>query len=243
LITRISLTKILSSNRRSELRGISLASAFSLLVAVGFLPSSEGAEENRVLAVVQKMESAFKTVEDYSCEVEQTFYKDGEKNAVYRFKFYFKKKRKIRVDFSRPHSSLTIFYTEGDKEATVLPLRFLYAMKFRLSIENPIIHTPAGQWINQTDMGYFVDFLFKNLEQVKQKDDELYEDKDQIRFWLWAMDYIQGKNPEKYRIFVSKQYWLPIRIERYDLEGRPLEVSMIQDYAINAHLSDKLFVP
>lgn len=189
------------------------------------------------------MDSAFKTLEDYSCDAEQTFYKDGEKSEDYRFKFYFKKERKIRVDFSHPYSSLTIFYTEGDKEASVLPLRFLPAIRFRFSIDNPIIHTPAGQWINQTDMGYFINFLFKNLEQVKQKDDEFYEGKDQIRFWLWAMDYIEGKDLEKYHIFVSKRYWLPTRIERYDLGGKPIEVSIIQDYLINAHLSDKLFVP
>jgi outer membrane lipoprotein-sorting protein len=227
----------------SRLSGIWLTSSLSLLMAVSVLPLSEGAEENRVLAVVQKMESAFKTVNDYTCEVEQIFYKDGEESERYRFKFYYKKGKKIRVDFSRPYSSLTIFYREGEKEATVLPLRFLPAMKFRFSIDNPIIRTPAGQWINQTDMDYFIKFLFKNLEKVKQKMDEFYEDKDQIRFWLWGLDYIEGKNPEKYRIFVSKQYWLPIRIERYDLEGKPLEVSIIQDYAINAHLSDKLFVP
>jgi outer membrane lipoprotein-sorting protein len=210
---------------------------------VSFPPSSEGAEENRALAVVQKMESAFKTVEDYTCEVEQIFYKDGEESERYLFKFYFKKGKKIRVDFWRPYSSLTIFYTEGDKKATVLPIRSIRALKFRLSIDNPLLRTPTGQWINQTDMDYFIGFLLKNLEKVKQKADEFYEDKDQIRFWLWGLDYIEGKNLERYRIILSKEYWLPIRIERYDLEGKPLEVSIIQNYAINAHLSDKLFVP
>jgi hypothetical protein len=212
-------------------------------MAVSFLPSSEGAEENGVLAVVQKMESAFKTVEDYTCEVEQIFYQGGEENQRYRFKFYFKRGKKIRVDFSHPYSSLTIFFKEGDKEATILPIRSLHALKFRLSIDNPIILTPAGQRINQTDMDYFINFLFKNLETVKQKMDEFYEDNDQIRFWLWSYDYLGGKDLEKYRIFVSRKNWLPIRIERYDLEGKPLEVSIIQNYAINAHLSDKLFVP
>ncbi len=235
--------KILSSDRLFRLGRICSASAFSFLLLVSFLPSSEGAEENRVLAVVQKMESAFKTVEDYTCEVEQIFYKDGEKSERYLFKFYFKKGKKIRVDFSRPYSSLTIFYAEGNKEATVLPIRSIHALKFRLSIDNPIIRTPSGQWINQTDMDYFIDFLFKNLEKVKQKTDEFYVDKNQIRFWLWALDYIEGKNLEKYRIIISKQYWLPIRIERYDLEGKPLEVSIIGNYAINSHLGDKLFAP
>ena len=243
MITHTYLTKILSSNRISRLIGICLTSAFSLLVAASFLPSSEGAEENRVLAVVQRMESAFKTVEDYTCEVEQIFYQDGGENKRYQFKFYFKREKKIRVDFSYPYSSLTIFFKEGDKQVTVLPLRSLHAVKFRLSIDNPLILTPAGQRINQTDMDYFINFLLKNLEKVKQETDEFSEDDDQIRFWLRGYDYIGGKDPEKYRIIISKRNWLPIRIERYDLEGKPLEVSIIQDYAINTHLSDKLFVP
>jgi outer membrane lipoprotein-sorting protein len=206
-------------------------------------PSQARSEENRVLRVVQKMESAFKAVEDYTCEVEQIFYQDGEESEHYRFKFYFKRGKKIRVDFSYPYSSLTIFYSEGDKEATVLPLRFLPGMKFRVSIDNPIIHTPAGQRINQTDMEYFIKFLSNNLEKVKQKMDQFYEDKDQIRFWLWGLDYIEGKDLEKYHIFVSRRNWLPIRIERYHLGGKPIEVSLIQNYAINTHLNDKLFVP
>jgi outer membrane lipoprotein-sorting protein len=214
-----------------------------LFGVVIFSPPSEGSDGNQVLAVVQKMESEFKKVEDYSCEVEQIFYKIGEESERYRFTFYFKRGKKIRVDFSRPYSSLTIFYGEGDKEATVLPLRFLPALRFRVSIDNPVILTPAGQRLNQTDMEYFIKFLFKNLEKVKQKMDEFYEDKDQIRFWLWGLDYIEGKDLEKYRIFISKQNWLPIRIERYDSGGKSLEVSIIQNYAINTGLNDKLFVP
>jgi outer membrane lipoprotein-sorting protein len=214
-----------------------------MLGVVSLKASQARSEENRVLSVVQKMESAFKAVEDYTCEVEQIFYQDGEESERYRSKFYFKRGKKIRVDFSYPYSSLTIFYSEGDKEATVLPLRFLPGMKFRVSINNPIIHTPAGQRINQTDMGYFIKFLFNNLEKVKQTMDEFYEGKDQIRFWLWGLDYIGGKDLEKYRIILSRHNWLPIRIERYHLDGKPIEISIIRNYAINTGLNDKLFVP
>jgi outer membrane lipoprotein-sorting protein len=227
----------------SRLIWIGFTSAFLVFALVIFPSPPEGAEENRVLAVVQKMESEFNKVEDYTCEAEQVFYQNGVESERYRFKFYFKNGKKIRVDFSQPYSSLTIFYGEGDKEATVLPLRFLPAMKFRVSVDNPIIHTPAGQRINQTDMEYFIKFLSNNLKKVKQGTDEFYEDREQIRFWLWGLDYIEGKNLEKYHIFISKQNWLPIRIERCRLEGSPLEVTTIQNYAINTGLSDKLFVP
>ena len=67
---------------------------FVLLVAGSPVPSSDLPIENRVLAGVQKMESFFKTVEDYSCEVEQVFYKDGLEDQRYRFKFYFKREKK-----------------------------------------------------------------------------------------------------------------------------------------------------
>jgi outer membrane lipoprotein-sorting protein len=240
---QIYLTRILSLNKIPGRIFIFSVLVYLFSGTMSFTLLSQGAEENRALAVVQKMESAFKTVEDYTCEVEQIFYQNGEENRRFRFKLYFKRGKKIRVDFSHPYSSLTIFYSEGDKEATVLPFRFMPALKFRVMIDNPMIYTPAGQKINQTDMEYFIKFLFKNLEKVKQKREEFYEDEDQIRFWVWGLDYIEGKDLEKYRIFISKRNWLPIRIERYHLEGKPLEVSIIQNYRINTGLKEGLLSP
>jgi outer membrane lipoprotein-sorting protein len=205
--------------------------------------SSEHSEANRIFGIVQKMESAVKGMEDYTCEVEQFFFQDGVEDQSYRFKFYFKRKKRIRVDFSHPYSSMTIFYGDGDKEATVMPFRFIPTLKFRFSIDNPMIKTLAGQRIDQTDMGYFVDFVSKNLERIKQGEDEFYEDGERVKFLLWAKDYVEEKSNEKYRISISKKHWLPIRIERYSLEDRPLEMTNIKNYFINSHLEEKLFVP
>ncbi len=107
------------------------------------------------LAVAQEMESAFETLEDYTCEVEQIFYQNGVEDQRYRFKFYFKKKKKIRVDFSHPYSALTIFYNEGDKEATVMPFRSVPALKFRFSIDNAMIKTIAGTTNRPNGYGAF----------------------------------------------------------------------------------------
>ncbi len=128
--------------------------------------------EKQILSVAQHMEAAFEKLEDYTCDVEQIFYRDGAENQRYLFKFYFKKEKKIRVDFSQPHSGLTLFYHDEDKEATVMPLRSLPGMKFRLSVNNPLLKTLAGQRISQTDMGYFIKFMFKNLRGVHQKENE-----------------------------------------------------------------------
>ncbi len=199
--------------------------------------------EKQILAVAQNMEAAFNKLEDYTCEVEQIFYRDGAENQRYLFKFYFKKEKKIRVDFFQPHSGLTIFYSKEDKEATVIPLRSLPGLKFRLSVDNPLMKTLAGQRITQTDMGYFIKFMFRNLRSVDQKENEFREDSDRVEFLFRAMDYIEEKSPEKYRISISKEHWLPIRIERYDSTDRRLEVTDIRNYVLNAHLKDEFFVP
>jgi outer membrane lipoprotein-sorting protein len=219
---------------------------FSALVCLLFHPGNFDAVaggEDRILAVAQHMEAAFKGVEDYSCEVDQIFYQNGAESQRYRFKFYFKKGKKIRVDFSHPHPGLTVIYKDDETEATVIPFRSLPALKVRLSVDNPLMKTLAGQRINQTDMGYFIDFLSKNLKKVGQKENTFYEDEQRVEFLFWAMDYIEGKSLEKYRISISKKYWLPIRIERYSSEGKLLEVTDIKDYVLNAHLQDRFFLP
>ena len=214
----------------------------SLLLCFENLEATAG-DEDRILAVAKNMEAAFKKLEDYTCEVEQIFYQDGVEKQRYLFTFYFKKEKKIRVDFSQPHSGLTIFYHDEDKGATVMPLRSIPGMKFRLSVDNPLMKTLAGQRINQTDMGYFIKFILKNLKSVEQKENEFHQDDERVEFLFWALDYVEEKSSEKYRISISKKHWLPIRIERFNLEDRRLEVTDIRNYVLNAHLEDKFFIP
>jgi outer membrane lipoprotein-sorting protein len=213
-----------------------------LLLHFENLEATAGSED-RILVVAQNMETAFKKLEDYTCDVEQIFYQGGVENQRYLFKFYFKKEKKIRVEFSRPYSGLTIFYHDDEKEATVMPVRLLSGLKFRLSVDHPLMKTLAGQRINQTDMGYFIKFMFKNLRSVEQKENEFLENGERVEFLFWAWDYVEEKSAEKYRISISKKHWLPIRIERYDLEDRRLEVTDIRNYVLNAHLEDKFFIP
>jgi outer membrane lipoprotein-sorting protein len=213
-----------------------------LLLCFGTLEAATR-DKDRILTVAQKMETAFERVVDYTCEVEQIFYQEEKENQRYRFKFYFKKEKKIRVDFSHPYSGMTILYNVNEKEATVIPLPSLPALKIQLSIDNPLLRTLAGQRINQTDMGYFIHFIFDNLNKVEQKEIILLEDDQRVEFLFWALDYIEGKFLEKYRVSVSKKEWFPIRIERYGSEGKLLEVSDIKDYRINTYLADKLFQP
>jgi outer membrane lipoprotein-sorting protein len=216
---------------------------FFLLFTPTVSGASAAADRDQVLDIIKEMKSQFQQIEDYSCEVEQVYFiNDEEKQRIY-FTYSFKKDVGIRIDFSYPQGSTTIFHKKGEEKATILPLRSLPGLKFRLSVQNPILKTFTGQQIDQTDMGYFIDFLERSLVNSNQQNFDLLEGKDKITFLLFARDYIEGKNPEKYRITLSKSTWLPLRIERYSLENIPIEKSILGNYILNARLKDQFFSP
>ena len=218
-----------------------------ILMIVFFVPMAVAAEEqpkgNKVLSITQKMAEAFQKVQDYSCEVEEIFYGEGIEDPHLRFKYFFKKGKKIRVDFIQPYRGTTVLYIQGTKKATVIPFNFLPILRFRISIENPMVKTPTGQRIDETDMGYFIDFLFQNLKNVKQGENEFQEDGERVSFLFWALDYIKGEKLQKYKIVISKSNWFPMIIERYELNGDPIDTAHIENCLINTHLDDSLFNP
>nr|NIV98265.1 hypothetical protein [Candidatus Saccharibacteria bacterium] len=149
--------------------------------------------EKRVLTVAREMASTFQSVGDYTCDVETLFYQGGQHGTGYeryRFKFYFKRKKKIRVDFSEPYPGTIVIYNEGKEEATVIPFGFMPGLKFSLSLKNPMVMTPSGQRLDQTDMGYFIDFVFRSLKKIGQGDGEFREESEKITFFMNALDHV-----------------------------------------------------
>ena len=217
--------------------------AFLLGATVSLAPSLPAQEKNRVQEVAGKMKAVFQGVEDYSSEVEQIYFKDGAEKERYRFKYYFKKPHRIRVEFIAPHPGADHFLSGGKKQAILRPFPSIPSLQFNLSIDSSILKTPTGQSINQTYMVFFIDFLFRNLAGVPQKDDQFEEQKEQVNFLFWGRDYVKGETPERYHIFISCQNWFPVRIERYSPAGYPKETSIIRNYVFNSHPVDTFFTP
>jgi len=81
---------------------ILLLSAVMLLQVTSLAVPLDVSHENDILAVVQRMISVFEDVEDFTCETEVTYYDEGVEDKRWRVKFFFKKEKKFRVDFSYP---------------------------------------------------------------------------------------------------------------------------------------------
>jgi outer membrane lipoprotein-sorting protein len=207
------------------------------------LTQREDSAADRVRQLTHQVRAAFEGVRDYTCRVEQIYFRDGLEEERYRFKYYFKREKRIRLDFDHPYPGLTLYYLEGTGEATVVPFRFLPILRFRYPIGDPAIMTPTGQRIDQTDIGYFVDFLVRNLAEGSGGPPEIREDELRVEFSLSAKDYLAGDRSENYRIVVAKDLWLPVRIERFTRDGQPVEVSIIRDYVINGNLEEDIFLP
>ncbi len=138
---------------------------------------------------------------------------------------------------------MTVFYRKGEEKATILPIRSLPGLKFRFAVHSPLLRTYTGQQIDQSDMEYFIDFLDRSLVETTQPDFDFREEKDTATFLIIARDYLQGKTREKYRLTLSKEIWLPLRIERYSLENIPIEKGLLRNYILNARPGDKFFLP
>jgi outer membrane lipoprotein-sorting protein len=214
-----------------------------LLLLPGWAAAEERSTPDRIALSVQKLGEAVAAVEAYSCDVEQVFFREGQDDLHYRFRFHFKKGKGIRVDFSQPYAALTIFYGAAGGSATVVPFRSMPAIRLRLSPANSMLKTPAGQRIDQTDLGYFVRFVRENREKVPQEGGESSEDAETVTFGLRALDYLQARSVETYRITLSKTTWFPVRIDRYDVDGRPVERIHFLHVDLNPSLSDRFFSP
>jgi outer membrane lipoprotein-sorting protein len=219
-----------------------------LIVAIALLalqPSAGHAQavsdRERILETAGRIEDTYGKLRSYSCDIEGIYFSSGLEFQRYIFKFYFLKPDRFRMEFSQPYSGVTIFYTDGEKDFISRPFQRFPSVLYRLSADNPLFKSPAGQKLSQLHLKYFLDFLKRYARELPQDNSDFRTDDETVSFWLDARDYLTGKVPERYRISIFKKIWLPARFERYDTEGHPLEYTLFRNYQIDPSLDATFF--
>ena len=187
---------------------------------------------DRIVALAEKMISVVEGVEDFQCNTEIQYFREGKEYKRYRFVFFTEKSGTVRLRFSRPYPGVSAFYKKGDEKVTVQPFRFLPIVKFRLSLTNPRVISPSGQRIDQGTMEYLIQFFYDNCDVIRKNDGQFIEEGDKIDCMFWAKDYTGKEELNRYRLVVSKKNWFPARIERYNQKEEPIEVITFNDYEI-----------
>jgi hypothetical protein len=214
-----------------------------LMVGTGMEFPPDLPDNDHVFRVIKKMVTAFDKIENLTCETEVHYYDQGEQSDYYWIKYSYNQAGLIRVDFFHPYNGLIVFYQDGADRLTVKPFQSIPMIKVKFSIDNELVKTPSGQRIDQTDIRYFLKFIIKNHQVIEQHEHSVNEDSDKVILTFWAMDYITGKNFERYIFQVSKKNRLPILIERYSKENKLIEYTTFKNHLINIPLVDDFFTP
>jgi outer membrane lipoprotein-sorting protein len=219
-----------------------------LIVAIALLalspPDSHaqaGSDRERIMEIAGRIEDTYGKIQSYSCDIEGIYFSLGQEFQRYIFKFYFFKPDRFRIEFSRPYSGVTVFYTDGEKDFISRPFHAFPSVLYRLSADNPLFKSPTGQKLSQLHMSYFISFLRRNARELPQDNSDFRDDEVAVSFWLSAKDYLAGKVLERYRISIYKKVWLPARLERYDSEGHPLEYTFFINYQIDPPVDRAFF--
>jgi outer membrane lipoprotein-sorting protein len=220
----------------------------ALIVAIALLAlqppdahAQPGSDRERILEIAGRVEDTYGKLGSYACDVEGIYFSQGVEFQRYIFKFYFLKPDRFRIEFSRPYSGVTIFYTDGEKDFISRPFQTFPSVLYRFTVDNPLFKSPAGQNLSQLHMKYFLAFLKRNARELPQENSEFRNEEETVSFWLSARDYLAGKVPERYRIFIYKKVWLPARFERYDAGGHPLEYTLFRNCQIDPPLERAFF--
>jgi outer membrane lipoprotein-sorting protein len=198
-------------------------------------------DRERILDVIVRIDEAYKKLQSYACDIEGIYFASGRESERYEFRFFFRKPNLFRIEFQRPYTGVTIFYTEGEKEFIARPLAAFPSVQFRLSVNNPLFKSPSGQRVNQMHLIYFLEFLRQNVRTLPQAGADFQSDGEILSFWINAKDYVTGQLPERYRMHINTRVWLPDRFERFDPAGTPLEFTIFSKYRINPTLDGTFF--
>ena len=188
----------------------------------------------QVVAISEKILHVFENLEDFRCDVEVQYYRRGKKHQLYRFTFWGERAGTTRIKFSRPYPGLTASYKKGEDTVTVQPFPFLPFMKLTFSLYHSLVRSPSGQRMDQAGIEYMSRFFYNNMNVIQNHESSFREEADSLVFSFWAGDYTGGKELNRYNVTVSKDTYLPVRIERYDSSREPIEVISFKKFFIHA---------
>ena len=190
---------------------------------------------SHIVAAVQKMAATLGTVQEFRCEIDVHYYRDGKASKRFLFTLHAHAEGSVSLTFSRPYPGMKVLYHQGDDTLTIKPFRFLPIVFFSLSIHNPLVTSPSGQRIDHCTLEYLITFLRANGELITRRASEYSEDEGRVEFICWAKDYTNEKELNRYRLVVSKEHGLPVRVERYNEHNLPVEIINFKKYTIGLH--------
>ncbi len=222
------------------MRYVWLAVLLTAICPAGARPQDAAGSDpaRRITEISEKILHAFARLGEVSCEVEAQYFREGKEDKKYCFTWFQEKEGVTRVTFSRPFPGLSASYKSGDRHVTVKPFPYLSFIKFKLSLYHPLLRTPSGQRMDQTSLEYLSRFFYANVHLIQRHQSAFSEGSEKVALSFWAANYTGGTDLNRYYVTVSKDNHFPLRIERHNTGGDPIEVIVFTDFVVH-HGKDK----
>jgi len=237
----MAIREIITVNPTSKCLSRFFFASLTVLVACLIIFSAVVHGGYDVETVLKKMEAAYDEVKDYQTEVEVTIYNKDGSFKTEKSLYTFKKPKWIRLDFESSHPRMILVYPDRNGKVLMRLPGLLPVLTFHLTLDDPLLKTPSGQRIDQTDLGLLIKNIRHSLTDQRRGPVSISEDKDTIQIQVLANDHFREGVETTYQFLISKERWFPVEVGRSTPIGVQEGRIIFRNIRININVPDNLF--
>jgi outer membrane lipoprotein-sorting protein len=213
----------------------------SLAVPSGVETAPPSASRDDVETLLKRMEAAYDEVKDYQTDVEILLFKEDGSFKTEKSLYTFKKPKWIRLDFVSPHPGMVLVYPDPDGKVLMRPQGALSILTSHLALNDPLLGTPSGQRLDQTDLGVLIKNIRHSVTDQRRGPVSLSENKEAIRIQVLADDHFREGVESRYQFLISKGLWLPVEVGEATTQGVQEGRIIFRNLRTNINVPDELF--
>lgn len=195
-------------------------------------------EEAGIGNLLKKIEAAYIGMNDYRC-ILLSKKDNGDEESM---EYFFKKPKQIRMELITPRKGAILTYRSGNSLVYVSPFSWFRRLVLSFRLDNPMVMSGNGHRVDESDIGSFIDTILKPaiINGEASLIDEIHEIPNSYLIKIDLKDEVRGR-PNKFKVWIDKKFLLPVRIDSYYPDWKPLESVTFRDLTINSGPSDDIF--
>jgi len=208
-----------------------------LSFASGLWASESHAGREQALGIIAKIAAAYAQIEEYQTETEINEYQINRIVATRRFRYTFKKPNLVRIDMESPYPGMVLVYPDDDNNVA-LKFGFLH---LKLSPDNALLRSSAGQRIDQTDLGLLIKNISRSLTDRRHGDVTMTRQDGHLVMEALAEDHFLAGVLTRYRLTVDEMRWLPMGVDELTADGIPKRTVVFRNLRSASGIPDSFF--
>lgn len=182
----------------------------------------------------------FRTVETYQVTIHSS-HPDGEQ----QIRYYYRKPGFVRMEFIRPHAGALLVYSPITQRVRLWPFGARHFPELNLSPRNPLIQSPRGEYVDQSDIGALLENVRSLLEHGAAEilgEDSVAGRTAQHLVVTGAPGFTVA-GVHRYELWLDTSSQFPARVISRNQDDAVIETVILDALEINVPLTETLFNP